>query len=81
MSKILPVRDYNNWVKTALIQTAKALIRSRRNTAILDLCCGKGGDLKKYAKLGCVGYYAGLDITTRSLAEATQRYNELWIES
>jgi mRNA (guanine-N7-)-methyltransferase len=47
--------------------------------SVLDLCCGKGGDLGKYAKQNSY-YYTGVDITAASIAEAIRRYNDILIE-
>lgn len=47
----------------------------------MDLCCGKGGDLNKFLKLGQVSYYTGVDITLESLIEAIRRYNSIIAES
>ncbi|CAL6007651.1 MRNA_cap guanine-N7 methyltransferase [Hexamita inflata] len=74
-SKILPIRDFNNWAKMAVIQLCYNYQKSR-DISVLDLCCGKGGDLNKYARLGSVSYYAGVDITLHSLIEAIKRYNQ-----
>ena len=41
-SKIKGLRSYNNWVKSSLIQK---FIGEERNLKILDIGCGKGGDL------------------------------------
>jgi mRNA (guanine-N7-)-methyltransferase len=40
---------------------------------ILELGCGKGGDLKKWAYAG-IGVWFGLDISGSSLEEALNRY-------
>lgn len=40
---------------------------------ILDLGCGKGGDLKKW-KNQKVGFYVGVDISGESLKHALERY-------
>lgn len=42
-SHIGGIRDFNNLVKRALIVT-----HLERGQAVLDLCCGKGGDLPKF---------------------------------
>ena len=44
-SKIKGLRSYNNWVKSSLIQK---FIGDERNLKILDIGCGKGGDLQMW---------------------------------
>lgn len=71
-SRILPVRDFNNWVKDSLIMDFIPQSRSME-VSVLDMCCGKGGDLGKY--IGKTGYLACVDIALESLVEAIRRYN------
>lgn len=71
-SRILPIRDLNNWVKAALIDVS---LKQIKHGFVLDFCCGKGGDLLKYAKPS-VTYYVGVDLVMESILEAIKRYNE-----
>ena len=71
-SGILHLRIFNNWVKSVMI---REYIRGR-NLKVLDLCCGKGGDLKKWDRL-TVTHYTGDDIAAVSIEHAQQRYLEL----
>lgn len=50
------MRNFNNWVKSVLIRIHLDLSRPR--ALVLDLCCGKGGDLLKW-KEGGISYLVG----------------------
>ena len=44
------MRSFNNWVKSVLIRSYLG-----PSSTVLDLCCGKGGDLNKW-KEGRIKY-------------------------
>ncbi|KAF9608052.1 hypothetical protein IFM89_005202 [Coptis chinensis] len=68
-SPIIHLKKLNNWIKSVLIQ-----LFTRRGDAVLDLACGKGGDLIKWDKAK-VGYYVGIDIAEGSVEDCRTRYN------
>ena len=79
-STIYNMKNYNNWVKSLLI--AKY---TRAGHCVLDLCCGKGGDLLKWTKAQ-VSHLMGFgnqndsyfqDIANVSIQQAQERYNDL----
>lgn len=45
-SEIIHLREFHNWVKSVLIRE----FVSQRNLKVLDVACGKGGDLFKWDK-------------------------------
>jgi mRNA (guanine-N7-)-methyltransferase len=70
-SRIIRLRNLNNWVKAVLIG-----LHSKPGWAVLDLACGKGGDLLKYMRAE-TSFWVGVDHARVSLEHAVQRYNEL----
>ncbi|KAJ0102987.1 hypothetical protein Patl1_04465 [Pistacia atlantica] len=61
-SPIIHLKKLNNWIKSVLVQ-----LYARRGDAVLDLACGKGGDLIKWDKAK-IGYYVGIDIAEGSVS-------------
>ncbi|KAJ1370383.1 hypothetical protein KIN20_032095 [Parelaphostrongylus tenuis] len=52
-SRIFHMRNLNNWMKSELINEVLALLREESKSSllrprVLDLACGKGGDLRKW---------------------------------
>lgn len=79
-SRILHMRNFNNWVKSMLIRD---FVNKRKEEkvdkdkfTVLDLGAGKGGDLLKWKK-GDISYLVCADIAGTSLQHAQQRYREL----
>jgi mRNA (guanine-N7-)-methyltransferase len=71
-SQIYHMRNYNGWVKAMQIQHYFATCGSNNGVRILDLACGKGGDLTKWT-LGNIQNYVGMDVARGSLQDAAQR--------
>ncbi|QPG73675.1 hypothetical protein FOA43_000988 [Brettanomyces nanus] len=69
-SKIYKLRSFNNCIKYILISKY-----ATRGGNVLDLGCGKGGDLAKWG-LTQISSYVGIDISDQSIKEAIHRYRK-----
>ncbi|ROW08438.1 hypothetical protein VMCG_03144 [Cytospora schulzeri] len=88
-SRIKGLRSFNNWVKSCIIQkfapdedhTPGAFERgmsSGSELLILDIGCGKGGDLGKWQQAPqTVELYVGLDPADISIDQAKERYRSM----
>lgn len=83
LAKTAPLRHFNNWVKSILIQKYSKMVKddfmSRQGRelrlSVLELACGKGGDLFKWSRAN-IENYVGVDIAGNSLSEAFERWKE-----
>ncbi|KAK6729832.1 hypothetical protein RB195_006719 [Necator americanus] len=80
-SRIFYLRNLNNWIKSELINEAMHLLRNEAvnkmfRPRVLDLACGKGGDLRKW-KIANVDSVVMADVAEVSLSQAKERYNEM----
>lgn len=73
-SRVLFLRSFNNWVKAVVINKYCRLLGT--NLSVLDLCCGRGGDLKKYFN-SKVKLYVGADLSEESLKNAIDRIRKI----
>ncbi|PHH82378.1 hypothetical protein CDD82_6213 [Ophiocordyceps australis] len=88
-SKIRGLRVFNNWVKSCIIQRyapdedhtpgSRELGRSSgKELLVLDIGCGKGGDLSKWQQAPQpIQLYVGLDPADVSIEQARDRYRNL----
>lgn len=67
-SRIIGLRRFNNWVKASLIQ-----MHVPPGSGILDLACGKGGDLNKWNFVQ-PARWVGVDIAEQSVRQAKERW-------
>lgn len=81
-SHIFRLRKFNNWIKSVLIgrhvpeRTAEE-VDENRGLFVLDIGCGKGGDLGKWQKQNQVQMYVGVDAADVSIVHARQRATEM----
>lgn len=88
-SKIKGLRAFNNWIKSCIIQkfapdedhtpgARERGISTGRELLVLDLGCGKGGDLGKWQQAPQpVELYVGLDPAEVSIEQARERYRQM----
>ncbi|KAN0045230.1 hypothetical protein ACTA71_005607 [Dictyostelium dimigraforme] len=69
-SKIISLKNINNWVKSMLIQEY-----SKPNSIVFDICGGKLGDLQKWIKAQIKTLIVS-DISLESLKHGLERYNQ-----
>jgi mRNA (guanine-N7-)-methyltransferase len=70
-SRVVHLRKLNNWIKTCLID--KYIYKSEAGATVLDMCCGKGGDLSKY-RHHSIKMLVAADFAKHSIEDAKQRY-------
>ncbi|OBA21844.1 guanine-N(7)-methyltransferase [Metschnikowia bicuspidata var. bicuspidata NRRL YB-4993] len=74
-SPIYKMRNFNNAIKYMLIGNWVKRRAPQAPLVILDMCCGKGGDLNK-CEFASVDHYVGIDISDASVREAYSRYSQ-----
>ncbi|TGZ82857.1 mRNA capping enzyme, large subunit, partial [Ascodesmis nigricans] len=87
-SQIKGLRSFNNWVKSVLIQKfspnddfdpSRPSDDPMDHLVVLDMGCGKGGDLLKWKNAPQeVGFYLGVDTADVSIAHARDRYVQMY---
>lgn len=63
-----PLKRYHNAIKRALIDTF-----ARDASALLDVGCGRGGDIHKWVSAK-IAYVRGIDVSPKEIEEARRRY-------
>lgn len=74
-SNIYFLRTFNNFIKSCLIHNTYKMLGSE-NICILDLCCGKGGDVDKFFQNNA-RLYVGVDMARDSLKQAKDRIEKI----
>ncbi|AQZ12297.1 ABD1 (YBR236C) [Zygosaccharomyces parabailii] len=71
LSPIIKLKNFNNALKFMLIDKY-----AQKGDVVLELGCGKGGDLKKYG-VADISQLIGIDISNASIQEAHKRYRSM----
>ncbi|KAK4687258.1 mRNA (guanine-N7-)-methyltransferase, partial [Tremellales sp. Uapishka_1] len=74
-SPIIGLKKFNNWIKSVLIGKF-AWRPPGKGARVLDIGCGKGGDLNKW-KQARIRFYLGLDLADTSVEQAEGRYRTM----
>lgn len=79
-SRILRMRNFNNWIKSVLINEFLSKVKQTNKLGeplrVLDMCCGKGGDLLKWEKAG-ITHLICTDIAEKSIEQCEDRYRQM----
>ncbi|XP_028296748.1 mRNA cap guanine-N(7) methyltransferase isoform X4 [Gouania willdenowi] len=77
-SRIVFMRNFNNWLKSVLIGEVLDQVREggSQQVSVLDLGCGKGGDLLKWRR-GGITHLVCADIAAVSVDQCQSRYEEM----
>lgn len=80
-SRIFHMRNFNNWIKSTLMneyleKVKKSQDENQNRIKVLDVGCGKGGDLQKWQRAG-VNHVVGVDIAATSIEQCKDRYHEM----
>lgn len=77
-SRIFFMRNFNNWLKSVLIGEILEQVRKTGTgkVSVLDLGCGKGGDLLKWRK-GAINHLVCADLAEVSVEQCRSRYDDM----
>lgn len=79
-SRIFHMRNFNNWIKSQLISEYLHRIKTSQRVGdhirVLDMCCGKGGDLLKWEK-AMITHLICTDIAEVSVEQCKKRYEDI----
>uniref|UniRef100_A0A182PN07 mRNA cap guanine-N(7) methyltransferase n=1 Tax=Anopheles epiroticus TaxID=199890 RepID=A0A182PN07_9DIPT len=80
-SNIYFLRNFNNWIKSVTIDKYTGLVKQRFTLGspfrVLDMCCGKGGDLIKWSNAS-VTHLICTDIALVSLEQCENRFKSMY---
>ncbi|XP_046399015.1 mRNA cap guanine-N7 methyltransferase [Ischnura elegans] len=79
-SRIFYMRNFNNWIKSVTIAKYLTQIQHKKRygdpVKVLDLGCGKGGDLIKW-KVGRITHLLCADVAETSIEQCKERYSDM----
>ncbi|EDP43855.1 hypothetical protein MGL_2068 [Malassezia globosa CBS 7966] len=78
LSPIIALKRFNNWIKSSIISLHTPRVKAgpgRQGIRVLDLGCGKGGDLRKWSQHR-ISDMVMIDIAEVSVQQASMRYKE-----
>ncbi|KAM9385498.1 mRNA cap guanine-N(7) methyltransferase [Pholidichthys leucotaenia] len=77
-SRIFFMRNFNNWIKSVLIGEILEQLRGvgHGQVSVLDLGCGKGGDLLKWRR-GGIDHLVCADLAAVSVEQCQSRYEDM----
>ncbi|XP_039279532.1 mRNA cap guanine-N7 methyltransferase [Nilaparvata lugens] len=79
-SRIVYLRNFNNWIKSMLIDEYLQEIKYNKKYGaklkVLDMCCGKGGDLFKW-RSGKISHLICADLAETSVEQCEKRFKDL----
>ncbi|XP_058812462.1 mRNA cap guanine-N7 methyltransferase [Topomyia yanbarensis] len=79
-SRIFYMRNFNNWIKSILINKYLDIVKEKTTRGnplrVMDMCCGKGGDLLKWSK-GNITHLICTDIAEVSVEQCEARYKKM----
>ncbi|GAB0087257.1 mRNA cap guanine-N7 methyltransferase [Sergentomyia squamirostris] len=83
-SRIFYLRNFNNWIKSMLVNEyatkVKETLQAGAPLRVLDIGCGKGGDLLKWQK-GRISHLICTDIAEVSIEQCRARYDAMLARS
>ncbi|XP_075212734.1 RNA guanine-7 methyltransferase [Lycorma delicatula] len=79
-SRIVYLRNFNNWIKSMLINEFLEKVRNSKPAGaplkVLDMCCGKGGDLFKWRN-GRITHLVCVDLAETSVKQCQKRFEDI----
>jgi mRNA (guanine-N7-)-methyltransferase len=74
LSPLVFLKCFNNFIKSVLINE---YTKGRLDLSVLDLCCGKGGDLPHKWRQARIAHYVGADLSRESIKNAKEKHADI----